>query len=92
MKKLQKILLAFALTMLSACINYSVANEPPTASANGRYDELIQELSCPSDREKYGYFHDYGYWQGGEWCGQIGQAGYWVWLGSTWYVWGRKNY
>lgn len=92
MKILKKILLAMTLISLTACINYSVANEPPTASSNGRYDGLIQELSCPSDGAKYGYFHDYGYWQGGEWCGQVGRAGYWVWLDSTWYVWARKLY
>ncbi len=62
-----------------------------TASANGKYMDLIQELNCYADEAKYGNFKDYGYWQGGRWCGQVGQAGYWVWLKPTWYVWATKK-
>lgn len=65
-------------------------NQAFTASANGKYVQLVQELTCPSDSAKYGNFNDYGYWQGGTWCGQTGMAGYWVWLKPTWYVWGAK--
>lgn len=63
----------------------------PTASAHGKYADLLQELTCPADAEKYGKFKDYGYWEGGQWCGQMGKAGYWVWLKPTWYVWRTKN-
>jgi len=89
---MKKLRIALILAGLMVCMNSMAADEPPTASANGRYDGLVQEMSCPRDSAKYGYFYDYGYWQGGEWCGQIGQAGYWVWLDTTWYVWARKLY
>lgn len=65
-------------------------NQAFTASANGKYVTLVQELTCPSDSAKYGNFNDYGYWEGGAWCGQTGAAGYWVWLKPTWYVWAAK--
>ncbi|GBC61084.1 hypothetical protein DENIS_2044 [Desulfonema ishimotonii] len=64
---------------------------PPIASANGKYGNLIQTITCPGDAAKYGEFHDYGYWGGGPWCGQQGKAGYWVWVKPSWYVWSRKN-
>ena len=85
----KKLALLVLMTLSVISIN-SFAQEIKTASANGKYDELIQELSCPQDSEKYGKFKDYGYWEGGLWCGQQGQAGYWVWLKPTWYVWRVK--
>lgn len=78
-------------SLLSLFINISKAEEIPTASSNGRYEGLVQELSCPRDNAKYGYFYDYGYWEGGDWCDQKGKKGYWVYLDSTWYVWARKT-
>lgn len=68
------------------------SEEAPTASANGKYEDLIQEISCPSDSKQYGRFTDYGYWRGGSWCGEMGREGYWVWLKPTWYVWRTKAY
>jgi len=62
---------------------------PPHASANGKYTNLVQTLYCPRDRKKYGTHSDYGYWKGGNWCGQRGQAGYWVWSHPNWFVWGN---
>jgi hypothetical protein len=56
-------------------------------SVNGKYRKLIQTLNCPQDRGQYGEFADYGYWQGGPWCQQVGKAGYWVWVPPNWYVW-----
>lgn len=56
-------------------------------SANGKYSRLLQTLTCPTDRGQYGEYRDYGYWGGGEWCGQTGKKGYWVWVAPTWYVW-----
>ena len=60
---------------------------PYLASANGKYKNLTQVLKCPSDQSQYGEFNDYGYWQGGKWCGQTGKPGYWVWVAPNWYVW-----
>jgi hypothetical protein len=60
---------------------------PTQANVNGRYNGLIQIMNCPSDRNAYGQFNDYGYWGGGAWCGQTGKAGYWVWVAPNWYVW-----
>ena len=74
---LSKFLSVIALTGLGLMFNNSFAGKAPTASANGRYDGLIQELTCPADSAKYGKFTDYGYW---------------VWLKPTWYVWRTKVY
>ena len=63
------------------------AAQSPITSANGRYSGLLQVMTCAADRGSYGEFHDYGYWGGGPWCGQTGEAGYWVWNYPNWYVW-----
>lgn len=60
-------------------------------SVNGKYANLIQVLSCPEDRKKYGLYRDYGYWKGGSWCGETGKTGYWVWIAPKWYVWEVKK-
>ena len=60
---------------------------PVAASVNDKYSGLVQVLSCPQDAATYGQFRDYGYWGGGAWCGQSGQAGFWVWVAPNWYVW-----
>lgn len=59
----------------------------PNANAGGRYDGLLATLNCPSDRGQYGSFHDFGYWGGGDWCGDRGPAGYWVYSYPDWHVW-----
>ncbi len=61
------------------------------ASAHGKYTNLLQTLTCPRDRRKYGKYSDYGYWAGGAWCGQQGKPGFWVWVAPTWYIWGTKK-
>ena len=63
---------------------------PERASVNGKYNELLQVLNCPSDRAQYGEFNDYGYWGGGAWCGKKGKAGFWVWVAPNWYIWKTK--
>ena len=60
---------------------------PASASVEGSYYNLQQILTCHQDRSTYGNFSDYGYWGGGSWCGQSGQAGYWVYVYPNWYVW-----
>jgi len=87
-KKL-KTLLTLVIVSLSFFSTNSIARN--TASANSKYNNLIQELTCPTDVNQYGEYHDYGYWAGGSWCGQQGRAGYWVWLNPTWYVWANKE-
>lgn len=62
-----------------------------SSSANGKYSNLIQQLTCPADKATYGEYSDYGWWGGGAWCGQQGKAGYWVWVAPTWYVWANKG-
>ena len=66
----------------------SSVNLPASASADGNYYSLQQILTCHQDRSTYGDFSDYGYWGGGSWCGETGQAGYWVYVYPNWYVWG----
>ena len=92
-KKYIKSLITIALSY-SALINVNLpvqAQSNPLSSANGKYDNLIQILNCPRDRSTYGEFNDYGYWQGGAWCGQTGKPGYWVWVEPNWYVWQNKR-
>ncbi|MBT9311588.1 hypothetical protein [Leptothoe kymatousa] len=62
----------------------------PETSAYSKYRNLLQVLNCPEDGAVYGNFHDYGYWDGGAWCGEQGAAGYWVWSAPNWYVWQDK--
>ncbi|MFZ2725250.1 MAG: hypothetical protein WAX77_03255 [Methylococcaceae bacterium] len=88
--KQSKILALLALLIFSVMSIHVFAKEIETASANGKYAQLLKEISCPKDSAQYGKFTDYGYWEGGLWCGQQGPAGYWVWLKPTWYVWGYK--
>jgi hypothetical protein len=64
---------------------------PAAASAHGKYSNLLQTLTCPKDRRRYGKYSDYGYWGGGAWCGQRGKRGFWVWVAPTWYIWGAKK-
>ncbi len=66
------------------------ANALRSSNADGRYSVLLQKLSCPSDAAKYGPSGDYGYWGGGQWCGQAGRSGYWVWVAPNWYIWQNR--
>ena len=70
---------------------FSVPASAQSSSVNGKYFQLKQTLTCERDRAKYGNFSDYGYWKGGNWCGQRGQAGYWVWSHPNWFVWGSAR-
>ncbi|MEM8778124.1 MAG: hypothetical protein AAGF26_04480 [Cyanobacteria bacterium P01_G01_bin.49] len=65
----------------------TIAQSSNVSSANDKYHNLSQMLNCPQDQGQYGNFYDYGYWQGGSWCGQTGEPGYWVWANPNWYVW-----
>ncbi len=58
-----------------------------TASVDGNYSQLLQILHCPQDAADYGNFQEFGYWDGGPWCGQTGMPGYWVWVYPNWYIW-----
>ena len=64
---------------------------PAEVSAYEKYSDLIQVLYCPEDQGGYGDYDDYGYWSGGDWCGQTGEDGYWVYSDYSWYVWSREG-
>lgn len=64
---------------------------PAQASVYGKYSGIKQILNCKPDRSKYGNFKDYGYWEGGSWCGKRGKAGYWVYHFPNWYIWRKKH-
>jgi len=72
--------------LLALDLSARISNSPKT-SANHKYYDLIQTINCPSDKATYGRFNDYGYWGGGAWCGNKGQAGFWVYSYPNWYVW-----
>lgn len=76
--------------LLMSLINVAIVQAAEPNSVNGKYQDLLQTLYCPQDQAEYGEFNDYGYWQGGEWCAQIGEGGYWVWQHPNWYVWAKK--
>jgi hypothetical protein len=67
------------------------AKKPSRTSAYGKYYGLKQKMKCSKDRGQYGNYHDSGYWKGGRWCGERGQAGYWVWSNPYWYVWKHRR-
>ncbi|OUS04606.1 hypothetical protein A9Q90_07460 [Gammaproteobacteria bacterium 54_18_T64] len=78
-------------TAQSAPSNSVAGGEASSSSANGKYSDLLQTLSCPGDQNRYGAYADEGYWGGGQWCRQQGKAGYWVWVSPNWYVWGNQR-
>ncbi|WP_038250499.1 hypothetical protein [Ghiorsea bivora] len=48
----------------------------PKCSAFGAYTDLIQTIARPSDTADYGEYCNYGYYEGGYWCGQAAAVGY----------------
>lgn len=58
---------------------------------NGRYYDLKGSYPCERDVRNYGQFNDYGYWKGGNWCGQHMPSGYYVYVDGIWYVWRRRR-
>jgi len=90
-KRFTNIIFSFIAIYSSLVAINANAEDIMSASVNGKYSNLIQQLNCPSDQLRYGEFSDYGYWAGGTWCGQIGEAGYWVWVFPNWYVWQNQK-
>ncbi len=90
MKKFKlRVLLGLLMMSFSFFSTNTIASED--ISAYGKYSYLLQKLHCPKDHVKYGDYKDYGYWKGGDWCGQHGKAGFWVWVAPNWYIWEHKN-
>lgn len=79
--------IALSVALLPLASGGPSEKELEKASVHGKYGDLIQVLPCAKDRASYGKFKDYGHWGGGAWCGQTGEAGYWVWVAPKWYVW-----
>jgi hypothetical protein len=63
---------------------------PRKASVDGKYRQLVRRLRVPQDRDQYGDYQDYGYFE--HTTGYAGHPGpikgYWVWVSPCWYVWG----
>ena len=77
--------------MLSLCVWVQTAwAHVPQCSAFGAYTDLIQTLDCPKDAADYGNYSNYGYYEGGYWCGQAAAAGYWVYNYPTWHIYRTK--
>ena len=60
-------------------------------SNDGQYYELKRSYECRRDLKQYGRFHNYGYWQGGRWCGRNMPGGYYVYKDGTWYIWSAQR-
>ena len=62
------------------------------ASADGKYSELLRTIRVPGDRNAYGDFNDYGYWDGTAWAGYTDlPPGYWVYMAPNWYIWSKQR-
>jgi Ca-activated chloride channel family protein len=61
------------------------------AACDGRYAELLDKISVPEDKDRYGTFFDLGY-QPAKTYGQNPDlpAGYWVYVAPHWYIWGEQ--
>ncbi|MCE9598586.1 MAG: hypothetical protein K8S54_11510 [Spirochaetia bacterium] len=61
------------------------------ASVGGKYSDFKIKVNCPADRQSYGEFSDYGFYDTESWCNQPAAAGYWVYVYPDWYIWGKSN-
>jgi RNA polymerase sigma factor (sigma-70 family) len=62
------------------------------ANVDGKYSDLLEKIKVPQDRQQYGDFYDYGYWEGTEYAGfENLPSGYWVYAQPYWYIWGKKK-
>lgn len=63
------------------------------AAVDGRYSRLLRRIAAPDDRQSYGDFRDYGYYQEiAEYQGEKAvPAGYWVYVYPYWYIWGERR-
>lgn len=62
------------------------------AMVNGKYSDLVLIFKAHEDKQCYGDFNDYGYWQGGSWRGVNNiPEGYWVWIYPCWFIFKTKN-
>jgi hypothetical protein len=63
-----------------------------TASADGKYEDLLRTIHVPGDRTTYGAFDDFGYWDDTAWAGYTNlPPGYWVYVAPNWYIWGGQR-
>ena len=63
------------------------------AGVDGRYSGLLRRIAAPDDRQSYGDFRDYGYYQEiAEYQGEKAvPAGYWLYVWPYWYIWGERR-
>jgi len=59
------------------------------ASVEGKYVKLLKKIEVAQDKDGYGDFNDYGYWEGTAYAGFDDlPLGYWVYVAPHWYIWG----
>jgi hypothetical protein len=91
-KKTSSLLIFWALILFFASICWGKEVKiPAKVNPTGKYKTLIQVLPCPKDKGRYGEYYDYGYWGGGDLCGEQGEAGFWVWSYPNWYIFKEKQ-
>jgi hypothetical protein len=62
------------------------------ATANGKYTRLRTILHMPRDKDEYGEYKDYGYFDGTEWGSYKGlPKGCWVYVHPFWYIWEKAE-
>jgi hypothetical protein len=62
------------------------------ATADGKYTKLLAVIRVPDDKDDYGEFNDYGFYDGTSWAGYEGlPKGNWVYVYPHWYIWEKEN-
>jgi hypothetical protein len=62
------------------------------ASANGKYQVLLQVLEVPGDAAQYGQFYDWGFSEEYSYAGyEELTPGYWVYASPNWYIWAEAK-
>ena len=62
------------------------------ARVGGKYDTLLRRIKVAQDRQGYGDFTDYGYWEGNAYAGYNNlPRGYWVYAYPHWYIWANAT-
>ena len=67
----------------------SCGSAQPGHGAGAKYNRLLKTIAVEKDKDNYGEFHDYGYWNGTSYAGHENlPPGYWVYVTPNWHIFG----